>query len=493
MAALWICLCLSLFTSPLLALPQDQQPLNTEPVSTLSWFRDEVDLVTRLKSRLVGSDTQDELIDHIQSELEDLEQEVLTDLWNFTYYDGPFSPPTLDIEGAELEVTSWVPYSGVTGHSGVTGWLVNLVTPNSSASPDWEQARGAIAVTNITNVPFDPSILLSVWPDSLEFGVSPRVPEFAAQNHILPHLVGAARAGVKAVIYIWEEAPIELVRGQYVAHENLFSGVPAIFVQDLQSAKVLLEAANRSAFATVTLHGEIVPGRQARTIYTIFEGTELKNESAIIETHTDGFNAVEENGHIALLAQARHLAANPPRRTTIMVFIGSHLHFPAFSPPPFRGTSRWLSEHPELWAGNGNADAFAFGGQLKGVVSSSVEHLGAVHFEPDIEADTYTRTNDTEPEVLGASTPELNDLVREYWVGADPDVLRVTNPNEGAIPVPGENYPFFLAAIPNVFLITAPDYLLKIWPEDFDEKELIDLEAMQRQVIQNVLDLPSTS
>jgi hypothetical protein len=59
----------------------------------------------------------------------------------------------------------------------------------------------------------------------------------------------------------------------------------------------------------------------------------------------------------------------------------------------------------------------------------------------------------------------------------------VTNPNEGAIPVPGENYPFFLAAIPNVFLITAPDYLLKIWPEDFDENELIDLEAMQRQVV----------
>lgn len=448
----------------------------------MSWFRDEVDLITRLKTRLVGSETQNKLIDHIQSELEDLGQDVLTDLWNFTYYDGPFRPPALDVEGTELEVTSWVPYSGVTGRSGVTGWLVNLVTPNISASPDWEQARGAIAVTNITNFPFDPSLLLSIWPDSPEWDVRPRIPEFGAENVILPHLVGAARAGVKAVVYIWEEAPIEPVRGQYVAHENLFSGVPAIFVQDLQSAKTLLEAADREAFATVTLHGEMVPGRQARTIYTVFEGTELKNESAIMETHTDGFNAVEENGHIALLAQARHLAANPPRRTTILVFIGSHLHFPAFSPPPFRGTSRWLSDHPEFWAGQGNPDTFAFGGQLKGVISTSVEHLGAIHFEPDIEADTYICTNETEPEVLGASTTELNNLVRQHWVGADPDILRVTNPNESAIPVPGENYPFFLTAIPNVFLITAPDYLLKIWPEDFDEKELIDLEAMQRQV-----------
>lgn len=43
--------------------------------------------------------------------------------------------------------------------------------------------------------------------------------------------------------------------------------------------------------------------------------------------------------------------------------------------------------------------------------------------------------NETEPELLGASTKLLNAPVREKWIGANPDVLHVTNPNEGAIPV----------------------------------------------------------
>ncbi|KAH8889979.1 hypothetical protein GQ53DRAFT_722371 [Thozetella sp. PMI_491] len=485
MARLGLSLRLLLFVAPLFAVSQSQVPLTSTTAASsvnASWVADEVDFLANLKTRLVGTRNHDKLIDHIQTELESLGQEVFTDFWNYTFYNGPLCTPSLSVEGNDVHVTSWVPYSGLTSDSGVTGRLVNLVTSSLMASPNWENARDAIAITNVTNVPIALRSLLLVWPGSPEWDVTTRAPELSAENFILPQLGQAAKAGVKAVIFIWEQAPLGLVEGQYVPHFNLFSGIPVVFVQDLQSAQGLLDAASRGATATVTLQAKMEPNRQTRTLYTIFEGTELRNESMILGTHTDGFNAVEENGHITLLAQAHRLAAHPPRRTTILVFVGSHLHYPAFSPPPFRGTSRWLSDHPELWAGQGDPDSFVLGGQLKGVVSTSVEHLGAVHFEADIATNTYVRTNTTEPELLGVSTAELNDLLLENWIGANPNVTRISNPNQAAISVPGENYPYFLVAIPNVFIITVPDYLLKIWPVDFDERQLIDLEAMERQI-----------
>jgi hypothetical protein len=43
-------------------------------------------------------------------------------------------------------------------------------------------------------------------------------------------------------------------------------------------------------------------------------------------------------------------------------------------------------------------------------------------------------------------------------------------------------WPFFLKQIPEVSLVTSPTYLLAIFPEDFDERILIDVHAMKRQV-----------
>lgn len=225
-----------------------------------------------------------------------------------------------------------------------------------------------------------------------------------------------------------------------------------------------------------------VPKTIARTLWTVIEGTDLKNESMIINTHTDGTNVIEENGYIALLAYAKELVANPPRRTTILLFVGQHMHFEAFAQAPQRATSRWLNQHPEYWAGEGQANAFQYGGQLKGVAGSCVEHLGAIHWDQSLEDDTWFATNEVEPELFYASTAQLNNLLRDHWVGADPNVTRVSNPVDSVIPQAGEGYPFFLVDIPNFSLVTNPSYLLKIWPKGFDEGRLVDLRAMQRQV-----------
>lgn len=90
----------------------------------------------------------------------------------------------LNVEGTDIQVTSWVSYSGKTGSSGATGSLVNLVTAGLTAPPNWEAARDAIAVTNrgalrqtrtsrTSEIPSEPSLscyldvrltLVAWWP-----------------------------------------------------------------------------------------------------------------------------------------------------------------------------------------------------------------------------------------------------------------------------------------------------------------------------------------
>lgn len=256
-----------------------------------------------------------------------------------------------------------------------------------------------------------------------------------------------------------------------------------MFVQGLNgSLDQLVDAAANHAQASLTLEAHVRPETKARTVYTIIPGTEMKNESFIINTHTDGTNIIEENGYIALLAYAAHLARHPPCRTTILVFVGQHMHYEAFAQDPYKATSRWLNTHPELWAGEGNRYDLELGGQLKAVAGSCAEHLGALHWSEDIEKNTYAATDGLEPELLYASTSELDDLLREQWQGAEVNVTRVTDPVDSLIPQAGEGYPFYLEAIPNFSLVTNPNYLLKIWPEHFDERALVDVDAVKRQV-----------
>jgi len=448
----------------------------------LSFLSKEVDFIAPLKDRLTGSATHNVLIDHIESALKDLNLTVQVDELKFVYYDGPLSDPKLCVGGKDYAVTSYSVYSGFTGADGVSGKLIDLRTSSFEEVPDWAKAIGNIALTNITNFPQNLPVEFPVWPGSPPWYVEYGDPETSAES-LVHNLTAAADAGVRGVVYAWQNASTGLVDGQWVPFHALYQGVPTVYVQgDYGGLDDLVAAANNGTNTRLTLEARMVPNTSARSIWTVFEGTDLKNESMIINTHTDGTNVVEENGYIALLAYAKELVANPPRRTTILAFVGQHMHFEAFAQAPQRATSRWLNEHPEYWAGEGQNRAFEYGGQLKGVAGSCVEHMGAIHWEENIKDNSWFATDRVEPELLYAATPELNELLREYWHGADPNITRVTNPVDSLIPQAGEGYPFFLVDIPNISLITNPSYLLKIWPIDFDESKLINLKAMQRQV-----------
>ena len=47
----------------------------------------------------------------------------------------------------------------------------------------------------------------------------------------------------------------------------------------------------------------------------------------------------------------------------------------------------------------------------------------------------------------------------------------------------GEGQPFLVAKIPEVSLVTSPPWLLKVYEEGYDERTLINTQALARQVL----------
>lgn len=433
------------------------------------FYKHEIDVVAQFKSRLTGSDSHGRFVDYLESELKNLGFEVHSDYFNFEYNTPPASPLNLLVNNKSAPPSSYVPYSGNTDQNGASGLLVPVDVPIlSSISPNWTAAVGNIAWLNLYNAVLNASTLLPVWPGSQTWGEIPGVP---ATNAGVRNLVDAAAAGVKGVVYNWMNVSSLNAYGQYGPFKNNYQGIPAVYVVNKTMEQVQAQAGSP---CTIISTGQLQENRQTRTIYTIVEGTDLKNESVIISTHTDGTNAVEENGHIGLLAKARELADCKPRRTTILLFVTGHLHTSGFTDTG-RVTERWLQEHPELWAGNTTSS-------LKAVFGSCVEHLGALRWQEDLQNDSYYPTGKVESELLYAATEELASLLGDTWDGAEPGVLRVVDPNTSFAEQSGEGLPYLWNNIPEISLVTAPNWLLKIWPEDFDERQLMDEQALKRQV-----------
>ena len=193
---------------------------------------------------------------------------------------------------------------------------------------------------------------------------------------------------------------------------------------------------------------------------------EVRDESILIVTHSDGTNVLEENGHIALLEMARAAVSRPHRRNMIFVFTTGHLRIPAISQHG-QATSAWLEAHKELWMG-GKGQAKAVGGMV-------IEHLGAVEYAQDIRTGSYGPTGKPEPETLYATTPELRDVVVREWRGDPHEPIHPVKP--GPVIHFGEGEPLFQRNIPAVALVTGPQYLLAEITG-----ELVDVDMLRRQI-----------
>jgi hypothetical protein len=422
----------------------------------------ELDLLAELGPRFPGSDAHERLVAHVAGQWAELGMDVREDVLGFERWDPPGDPDglRLTVDGQPVEISSAFPYSGTTGPDGVRGPLRHLRGP----LPRWSRARGAIAVVEISNRELPWSAVVGSWDPDDPWGraASPLVPATLAGLG----LKRAARAGVKGVVLVVRGVSAANARGQYAPFTLSYRGIPAVSVAGA-AADAVLQAAQRGAQAELVLDATLTKDASMRTVWAAVEGTRRPEETVLVVTHSDGTNVVEENGHIGLLQLARDVVAQPPERTIVFVFTAGHLRIPAVTTGHGQATTRWLADHPDWWAGGP--------GRRRAVSGLVIEHLGAFEYRDDPVTGDYGPTGQAEPELLYASTRELRMLTDIEWRGIEPGPTRISMPNE--LIQLGEGQPLYLERIPNISLVTVPQYLLSTEPGDY-----VDVKLLQRQV-----------
>lgn len=441
------------------------------------------------------------------------------DRWLARAYSLSLTQPATTGPSGPVPLTYYYPYSGTTPEAGVTGRLVDLgtytpATPGSSGTgytPEfWAPAKGAIALVRTP-----PSTFSLAAGQTATGGYEPgRTSAEAAADYeryaalvtnpawqgifaAVP-LLDARNAGVRGVVCVWTGMPDEEVANQYNPFITPYPsvsglpapgdpGCPAVWVGDDTGHALSRSAATGDATATLRLTADITTRAATDTVWGTLKGSGGTGESLVVNTHTDGPNATEENGALGMLALARYLSGQPRRRDIHFVMVTGHFQLPQFTRtiPGARpevgsdATSVWLTDHPDLYP--------------HAVAGVTVEHLGCTRWGNDPVTGDYgalggydwgaTYTTQRQGSLAPVNLEEqaylqaVRHTTASGWTEAPVATLR-----PGAVPLYlGEGAPLYAAGLGTVSLIPAPPYLLQAG--DPGRPELLDLDKLDKRLM----------
>jgi hypothetical protein len=364
-----------------------------------------------------------------------------------------------------LPIAAPVPYGRPTGRRGETAPLVEI--------PDSEPITAANAAGRIVVRPAPAGVvpnydfLLPVvsWgtydPNHTIDPNGSFAGDFINYNARVIDLRAAAAAGAKGLLFV-KDLPRAQLKNHYEPYEGTAWGVPAVFL-GADQGQAITEALATGKPVT----GHIVVRAGVRRISTPTVIATLPGQSPqriVIDSHTDGTNAVEDNGPIAMVDMARYfahrsLACRP--RTFQFVFPTAHFYQRVASP-----TMRY--------GGAGVIAAQLDKDYDQGTVSSvvTIEHLGAIDYEPVPRGGgrpgEVLRPNGLRAIQFIAITPSpslvsaVSDVVTHYDMqrtimlqGSDaPGATTPSHCNFG-----GEGTPYNVHLLPTIGIIAAPQSL----------------------------------
>jgi hypothetical protein len=361
-----------------------------------------------------------------------------------------------------LPVASPVPYSRPTAAGGVGAPLVSI--------PDAQPITAANAAGRIVVRDAPPgSVPLGVFaPGALGFAlydphhtIDPSAtfegdfPNYDARVH---DLRDAGTAGAAGVIFL-KDLPRAQLRGHFEPYEGRAWTVPGVFLgaDEAQALTAALQA-DPGARATLTLRARR-PRVTTRTLLATLPGRSARR--LVIESHTDGTNAVEDNGPVAILALARSLARLPRAcrpRTIEFAFPTAHFYQRVASPDRRHGGAGVLARQ---------LDRAYDRRRVAGVIV--LEHLGAREYR------AVPRPGHPGRELRLSGRPELTQVfvtpsaarraaTRRTVVRHRLDRTALLVGADGADPARaaehcnfgGEGTPYAEALLPTVALISAP-------------------------------------
>ncbi|MNM45650.1 hypothetical protein D3C81_565760 [compost metagenome] len=420
-----------------------------------------IEIMNSFGSRVTGSEGHNEFINWLKSEITDMGLEIHTNKYIFEQWEEKTSE--LSIDGEKIEVSSAYPYSGITDKDGVTGELVYI------KNNDYKPAKGKIAVVEIDNTKKLPLPLIMNKLDSFPLHtnvVSSDGDVVLSSTLQTPNLNKLKDLGVKAVVLVWKGVSNEKIKDQYLPFTTDYAGIPALFVNETEGEKVI-NYSNTKSTATLTLEANTQSDAKTESFYVMLEGKN-KDETIIINSHTDGVNVVEENGAIAMLSMLKYLKDEPLDKNIVFAFVTGHFRLPVFKGSS-QATSTWLNDNKELWDGKN--------GHKKAVSAITVEHLGSLEWKDD-ENGVYKPTGNIQSEYTYVN----NSIMLEVWKEAIKDrenakTVFLHGHNKFEF---GESQPLFEENIPVIGFIPMPDYLLT--NSNNREMDKFDITLMHNQV-----------
>jgi len=422
----------------------------------------DIEAMNAFGSRTTGSEGHNKFISWLEQQITDMGLTVNRDSYTFDRWEEKNS--SLIIDNQNIEVSSAFPYSGETDDSGVTGELVY------TKRGDYEKAAGKIAVVEIENFKNFPIGIVMNMRDAVPKGsqlISSDGDLVVTSALKEPDLEKAKEEGVKAVVLVWKGASSEKLKKQYLPFTTDYAGIPAVWVDETEGQTVIA-AAKEQKQGTVILKAAVQRNAPTESFYVKIEGKN-KNESIIINTHTDGVNVIEENGAVGMLSMLRYLQQEQPERTLIFVFVTGHFRLPEFKGDS-QATSTWMEGNRELWDGEN--------GHMKAIAGITVEHLGSQEWKDDATGH-YLPTGEISTEYTYVG----NEMMGAIWRKAIEDrdhtrtvLLRGHNRFQF-----GESQPLFDEGIPVIGFIPMPDYLMV--DSEHREMDKFDVELMRAQIV----------
>jgi hypothetical protein len=284
--------------------------------------------------------------------------------------------------------------------------------------------------------------------------------DFINYNQRVADLRAAAQAGARAIIFV-KDLPRNQLAGHYEPYEGSSWRLPGVWlgVDQGQRLQAALASGQRASARLVLRAGYRNVGTPS--LFATVAGA--SPQRIVIDSHTDGTNAVEDNGPIAMVAMARYLAGLAPAcrpRTVEFSFSTAHFYQRVASPS-------------QRYGGAGQFAAQLDKDYDAGTVSSvlTLEHLGAIDYEgvprpgrpgeklvptgqPAIQFIGITPSPSLVSTVLGVV--ERYDMRRTILLqGADaPGTTVPSHCNFG-----GEGTPFNVHLLPTIGVISAPQSL----------------------------------
>ena len=393
--------------------------------------------MAKLGPKYTGNKAHTDFVDFLASHLQEYGLEVAREHYTLLRWEARRCAITVTPASGKsfrAPVTSYFPYSGQTTAAGVTG---ELVYAGRSPSFTLDGLHGKIALIEFATNVRHFGEMYKPWGIYPADGRFPQ--DFRPSRGAVNDLTKFQKAGALGVILAWTDVSDANAADQYTPFSRPPQGVPGLYVGRETGAK-LKQVAAAGAKALLVLEADTFPDTPTDTLLATLPGM-TSDEVIIVNTHTDGPNATEENGGLGILALAKYFSRLPKseRRRTI-VFPLTTGHFAGPWVPSMRGI---IQKYPELIK--------------KAVAALTIEHLGCKEWADDASFH-YKATGENEWAVAITEMPGPGKILVDALEGSGNRRTAVVNPVHGGWL--GEGGGLARAGVPTIGYIPQPNYLL---------------------------------